>query len=192
MAETDHPRVAVPRAEGSIHGSEAAPDAGGARVLLGLGANLGRPVEQLRAAVELLAGRLDRLAVSSLYRSAPVGYTDQPDFFNLVCSGTTALPPTALLAEAQRIERLYGRVRRFPNAPRTLDIDLLAYDDRLLDGPELVLPHPRLAERAFVLVPLLEVEPRWRHPRRGLTPAELLRMVRPHARVERVGLLFDR
>jgi 2-amino-4-hydroxy-6-hydroxymethyldihydropteridine diphosphokinase len=163
----------------------------GSLVLLGLGANQGDPIGQIRRAVDLLGASLSELTVSSLYRSAPVGYREQADFLNLVCRGRTTLSPPTLLAEVQRIEQLFGRTRTFPNAPRTLDIDILAYGDQRLDNPELTIPHPRLAERAFVLVPLAEVAPEWRHPVLGLTAAEILQTAGTLERIERIGAFPD-
>lgn len=156
-------------------------------MLLGLGANLGEPGAQLAAALRELAGVVRIDAVSSLYRSAPVGYREQPDFYNLVAAGETELSPTALLEAVHDIESRLGRVRSFPNAPRTIDIDLLSYDGVVSAGPELVLPHPRLHERAFVLVPLAEVAPDWVHPKLGRTAAELLADAGSLEPVERVG-----
>ena len=99
-----------------------------------------------------------RLArVSSLYRSSPVGYLNQPDFTNAVAQIETALTPRALLDQLLGIERRYGRVRDFPNAPRTLDLDILLYGERIVQEPGLTIPHPRMHERAFVLVPLAEI-----------------------------------
>jgi 2-amino-4-hydroxy-6-hydroxymethyldihydropteridine diphosphokinase len=159
-------------------------------VLIGLGANLGRPVEQLRRAVEALARVLNPMRLSSLYRSAPVGYADQPDFYNLACRGETGLGALDLLAELQRIEEAAGRQRSFTNAPRTLDLDLLAVGEEVIRAPELTVPHPRLHERAFVLVPLLEIAPAWRHPELGMSVAEMLRAAGECGPVERVGELF--
>jgi 2-amino-4-hydroxy-6-hydroxymethyldihydropteridine diphosphokinase len=155
------------------------------QVLIGLGANLGRPERQLALAVRAL-GRvvaLDR--VSSLYRTAPVGDPDQPDFLNLVVCGTTPLEPPELLAALHRIERRFGRRRHRPDAPRTLDLDLLDHGGRTLRTPELELPHPRLHLRGFVLVPLAEVAPEWRHPVLRRTASELLADAAPVERVER-------
>ena len=136
---------------------------------IALGANLGQPEEQVRAAFEELAmlpsTRL--LAVSSLYRSAPVGYVEQPDFVNAVAAIETALAPRALLDALLDIERRYGRVRDFPNAPRTLDLDIALYGEREIDEPGLRIPHPRLAERAFVVVPLAEIAADARVPGHG-------------------------
>ena len=160
-------------------------------VLLGLGANLGDPVRQLARAVERLRRVVEVEAVSSVYRTEPVGHREQPDFHYLVVRGRTALAPHDLLARALEIERELGRVRAFPNAPRPMDVDLLAHGDRVLETPELVLPHPRMHQRAFVLVPLAEVAPEWRHPVFKQTARELLQQAATPARVERWGELPD-
>lgn len=131
-----------------------------AEVLLGLGGNLGDPAAAIEAAVgQLRQGGVTVAARSALYRTAPHGVTDQPDFVNAALSGRTSLDPHALLRLCLGIEAGLGRVRRERWGPRSLDIDLLAYDDLVLRAPDLVLPHPRLTERAFVLVPLLDVAP---------------------------------
>jgi 2-amino-4-hydroxy-6-hydroxymethyldihydropteridine diphosphokinase len=124
-----------------------------------LGSNLQDPAANVRAGFEELAMLPDtRLArVSSLYRSAPVGYLDQPDFTNAVAQIETALPPRALLDQLLAIERRYGRVRDFANAPRTLDLDILLYGECIVQQPALTIPHPRMHERAFVLIPLAEI-----------------------------------
>jgi 2-amino-4-hydroxy-6-hydroxymethyldihydropteridine diphosphokinase len=158
-------------------------------VLLGLGANLGDPVAQLASGVAALRAVVDVRAVSSVWRSEPVGYAAQPDFYNLVVVAESGLDPLALLDHAQRVESGMGRVRTFPNAPRTLDVDLLAAGLAVLDTPRLVLPHPRLAERGFVLHPLAEVAPGWRHPVLGATARELLEAAGALERVERWGPL---
>jgi 2-amino-4-hydroxy-6-hydroxymethyldihydropteridine diphosphokinase len=160
-----------------------------AEVLLGLGSNIGRPAEQLRAAVRLLAARVGPLQLSSLYRTAPVGYLDQPHFLNLVCRGDTDLAPVEVLRACQRVEAELGRTRPFPNAPRTIDIDLLAHGEAVLDTRGLTLPHPRLHLRGFVLVPLVEIAPGWRHPVLGRSARELLRDAGPLEAVERLGPL---
>lgn len=132
-----------------------------ARVYIGIGANLGDAAQHVRDAIEALDELPDtRLAAaSSLYRTAPMGYLDQPDFINAVAAIETALEPHALLAALQEIENTHGRTRSFKDAPRTLDLDVLLYDDQVLDDPVLTLPHPRMHERAFVLAPLVEIAP---------------------------------
>lgn len=128
---------------------------------IALGANIGEPVRQIEAAYAALAAlpgtRL--VARSSLYRSAPVGYADQPDFINAVAVIETVLTPHALLDALLAIERAHGRVREFPNAPRTLDLDIVLYGDVVLHDPGLTIPHARMLERAFVMLPLAEVAP---------------------------------
>jgi 2-amino-4-hydroxy-6-hydroxymethyldihydropteridine diphosphokinase len=138
-------------------------------VYVALGANLKRPEEQVRAGFEELAMLPEtRLAaVSSLYRSAAVGYLDQPDFVNAVAGIETALAPRALLDALLGIERRYGRVREFANAPRTLDLDILLYGETQVSERGLSIPHPRMHERAFVLVPLAEIAPEALVPGRG-------------------------
>jgi 2-amino-4-hydroxy-6-hydroxymethyldihydropteridine diphosphokinase len=142
---------------------------------IGLGANLGDRLATLRTAVQRLRtfGRVT--AVSSLYETEPVGYQEQPRFLNAVVALETALPPADLLRALLGIERDLGRTRSFPNAPRTLDLDLLLVEDVILDTLELTLPHPRLPERAFVLVPLAEIAPELVHPGSSQTSRELLR-----------------
>lgn len=140
-----------------------------ATAYVGIGSNLGEPRRQIESALADL-GRLPgtRLArCSSLYRSAPAGHADQPDFLNAVARLETGLGAEALLGELQDIERRHGRERSFANAPRTLDLDLLLYDGRVLDSPRLTLPHPRMHERAFVLAPLAEIAPLAGVPGRG-------------------------
>lgn len=128
---------------------------------IGLGANLADPEKQVRAALDELAATqgivLERK--SSLYRTAPIGYDNQPDFINAVARVRTTLEPQALLDALLDIERTHGRVREFLNAPRTLDLDVLLYEDRVINTDTLNVPHPRAHLRAFVLLPLLEVSP---------------------------------
>jgi len=149
-----------------------------ATAYIALGANLEDPAAQVRAGFAALAAlpQTRLIARSSLYRSAPVGYADQPDFVNAVAAVETALAPRALLDALLAIERAQGRVRSFANAPRKLDLDVLLYDDVQLHEPGLTVPHPRMHERAFVLVPLAEIAPRCVVPGRG-TVADLLRAV---------------
>ncbi|HEX7053714.1 MAG TPA: 2-amino-4-hydroxy-6-hydroxymethyldihydropteridine diphosphokinase [Burkholderiales bacterium] len=140
-----------------------------ARAYIGLGANLDDPAARVRDAfVELAALPDTRLVTrSALYRTQPQGYAAQPDFVNAVAALDTGLAPAELLDRLQAIETKAGRQRSFPNAPRTLDLDLLLYDTRRIDQPGLVVPHPRMHERAFVLVPLLEIAPKARIPGAG-------------------------
>lgn len=136
---------------------------------IGLGANLGPAEATLRAAREVIASlpRTQLVGASSLYRSAPID-AGGPDYLNAVVLVRTAWTAPALLEQLLRIEARFGRERPFPNAPRTLDLDLLRYGDGRITSPALVLPHPRMGERAFVLRPLAELMPQW------VAPSELL------------------
>ncbi len=131
------------------------------RAYVALGSNLDDPAAQVRAG----ARALDKLPgthlvrCSSLYRTAPVGVTDQPDFINAVCALDTSTPAGALMQALLDIERAHGRQRSIPGGPRTLDLDLLLYGELTCHEPGLTLPHPRLHERAFVLYPLSEIAP---------------------------------
>jgi 2-amino-4-hydroxy-6-hydroxymethyldihydropteridine diphosphokinase len=145
---------------------------------VGLGSNLGDPAAQLRSALIRL-GRLPQtrlVARSHLYRNPPMGPQDQPDFVNAVARLATRLDPLRLLHELQRIERQAGRVRGRRWGERVLDLDLLLWGDRALNTPELVLPHPGMPERAFVLYPLAELAPGLRVPGYGAL-GDLLRRV---------------
>lgn len=131
------------------------------RAFVALGSNLAEPEAQVKLAFDALA-RLPQtrlLAQSSLYRSSPVGYAEQPDFINAVALIETEIAAHDLLLSLLEIERRFGRIRDFRNAPRTLDLDLLLYGDLMLHEAGLTLPHPRMHERAFVLLPLLEIAP---------------------------------
>lgn len=136
---------------------------------IALGSNLGHPGEKVRQGIAALAElpQAQLLAASALYRSAALGYADQPDFVNAVAQISTSLAPQALLAAMLAIEQRFGRVRSFLNAPRTLDLDLLLYDAQTMAEPGLTLPHPRMHERAFVLAPLLEIAPACVIPGKG-------------------------
>jgi 2-amino-4-hydroxy-6-hydroxymethyldihydropteridine diphosphokinase len=138
------------------------------RVFVGLGANLGDAAATLRAALAELTALpgTSLVAASPLYRSAPVDARG-PNFINAVAELNTTLGPVDLLRALQGIERAYGRERPFPNAPRTLDLDLLLYGQRVIEEPALTLPHPRLHQRAFVLQPLGDLAPELEHPRLG-------------------------
>jgi 2-amino-4-hydroxy-6-hydroxymethyldihydropteridine diphosphokinase len=148
------------------------------KAYVGLGSNLGERDALLRAALEQLAQlpetRLGR--VSSLYDTAPVGELDQPNFLNAVAQLETALTARQLLWNLLLVERRLGRVRHVAQryGPRTIDLDLVLFGDQVIDTPELTVPHPEYHKRAFVLVPLAEIEPKLVHPLLGLTAAELL------------------
>jgi 2-amino-4-hydroxy-6-hydroxymethyldihydropteridine diphosphokinase len=146
-----------------------------ATAYIGIGSNLEQPQRQVLKAFEALAQlpRTQLLGRSSLYRSAPVGKIDQPDFVNAVVAVRTELAPAELLQALLELEAQQGRVRSEPNAARTLDLDLLLFDQRVIHQPDLHIPHPRLHERAFVLMPLAEVNPNLIIPGQG-TVTELL------------------
>ena len=145
-----------------------------------LGSNLGEPRQQVRDALAALAALPDTRVTrrSALYRTPPWGVLDQPAFINAVAELATTLSPETLLSEMLAIERRAGRVRAERNGPRTLDLDLLHVEGVRRDDPQLTLPHPRLAERAFVLLPLNDVAPQLQLPGLG-SVAELLAQVDP-------------
>ncbi len=146
-------------------------------VYLALGTNLGDREANLRRGLELLGKRIAQIRTSSVYETDPWGYADQPKFLNMACSGETSLSPEELLAFCKQVEIEVGRTPTFRYGPRTLDVDILDYNGMTLSTPELELPHPRMAERAFVLTPLADIAPGWRHPTLGKTAAELLAAV---------------
>lgn len=141
--------------------------------VIALGSNLENPAAQVRAALAEIAKlpQTELTAVSSLYLSEPVGYTDQPDFINAVCMVETQLPALELLNRLQEVENAFGRKRSFRNAPRTLDLDIIDFAGETYEDERLVLPHPRAHERSFVLLPLAEIAPHYALGRHG-TAAE--------------------
>ena len=146
------------------------------RVAVALGANLGDRQRQLQQAVEALRRVLDDASVSSFHDAAPVGVTlPHPNYLNAAMTGLTRLSPRALLTQLLDIERALGRTRPHINAPRTIDLDLILYGDRIVDEPALTLPHPRFRDRQFVLAPLAEIAPAMVDPLTGLTVELLLR-----------------
>jgi len=146
-------------------------------VYLSLGSNMGNRQENLNRALNFLSQRLRMEQVSSVYDTEPVGNPEQPRFLNLVCQVTTGLEPMALLTLVKAIESKLGRSPHTSNLPRPIDIDILFYGDQVIDTPKLVIPHPRLTERAFVLIPLAEIAPNLVHPVNGKTVKELMKSV---------------
>ena len=146
---------------------------------IGLGSNLGDSLTNLRTAIELIGRSALTVQPSPVYRTEPQGFRNQPPFFNAVCRVTTRLTPFELMERLLAIERDVGRRRTFQNAPRLLDLDILLYNGLVLNSPPLVLPHPRMAERLFVLRPLADIAPQVRHPVSGLTVRVLLARLPP-------------
>jgi 2-amino-4-hydroxy-6-hydroxymethyldihydropteridine diphosphokinase len=162
------------------------------RVYVALGSNLDDPLAQVRAGAQALGKMPETRLVccSSLYRTAPVGVTAQPDFINAVCAADTDMPAGAFLQALLDIERVHGRQREVPGGPRTLDLDLLLYGDQVRHEPGLSLPHPRLHERAFVLYPLSEIAPGLNIPGRG--PVETLRAGCSGQAIERLAAVIEK
>lgn len=161
-------------------------------IAVALGANLpgphGDPVSTLAAARNAM--RTNDIAIdaeSSIWLTAPVPASDQPWYHNQVVTVRTPLSPYALLERLQAIEQDFGRVRTVRNAPRILDLDLIAYGDAVLDKPDLIVPHPRMQDRAFVLLPLREVAAGWRHPLLARSLDDLIALLPPGQQADRMA-----
>jgi len=138
-------------------------------VYLGLGTNLGDRHANLQAALQALEPKVKLTAQSPVYQTPPWGYTEQAEFLNMVVSAETDLKPRALLRYLKKIEKQVGRTASFRWGPREIDIDILFYDDLVLHSRKLTIPHPRIQQRAFMLVPLTDLAPEFRHPLTGKT-----------------------
>jgi 2-amino-4-hydroxy-6-hydroxymethyldihydropteridine diphosphokinase len=143
------------------------------RIYLGLGTNLGDRLKNLHAAVDSLSPTVKVLRTSAIYETQPWGYIDQPSFLNMAVEGDTEIDPGELLASLKQIEVNLGREVTFRYGPRLIDLDILFYDQLVLDLPHLKIPHPHLAERAFVLIPLMDLAPDLKHPVLQVTISEL-------------------
>ena len=149
-------------------------------VYLGLGSNLGDRVENIKDMLAGLEEEAKLIQLSSIYETVPVGYLNQPTFLNAVCLIETEMTPDELLSWIKKIETGVGPGATFRNGPRYADIDILLVDNLVLETPRLAIPHPRLVERAFVLVPLVEIAPNLLHPVLNLKMSEVLgRIERP-------------
>jgi 2-amino-4-hydroxy-6-hydroxymethyldihydropteridine diphosphokinase len=146
-------------------------------VYLSLGSNLGDRRRNLITALQRLQEIMDISKISSLYETEPVDYLVQPQFFNIICSGRTTLSPQKFLQYVKETEELIGRQPSVRYGPRLIDIDIIFYDDLHLVQEDLIIPHPRMAERAFVLVPLVEIAPTVIDPVSGKTVDEMLQSI---------------
>lgn len=143
-------------------------------VYLALGSNLGDRLANLKQAIASLSPQIEVKAKSRVYETPPWGYTDQPAFLNQVLKGNTYVEPGPLLKHLKRLEVALGRVPSFQNGPRLIDIDILFYDELVLDTPPLILPHPSLHERGFVLLPMMYIAPDLVHPVKKKSIRELI------------------
>ena len=150
-----------------------------AQVWIGLGTNQGDRENNLFQARNLLDPEVKVLEISPIYQTEPWGFKDQPDFLNQVIKAETALTPSDLLKKLKQIERDLGREETFRNGPRLIDLDILFYDQMIIDLEDLKIPHPRIPERGFVLVPLADLAPDLISPKSGKSITEMLKEIDP-------------
>ena len=143
-------------------------------VYISLGTNLGDRIKNLQSAIAALPPKVRLVAKSPTYQTKPWGYTNQPDFLNQVIYTKTTLTPFELLVYLKEIENQIGRKPSFRYGPRVIDLDILFYEDQIIEQPNLIIPHPRLHERAFVLLPLADLAPDLKHPLLSITVSDLL------------------
>ncbi len=146
-------------------------------IFLCLGTNMGDRVRHLQDAIDSLPPAVTVVQLSSIYETKPVGYTEQKEFLNQVLKAESGLPPFELLNHVKIIETKMGRTPTFRFGPRPIDLDILFYDDLVLETPKLTIPHPRLPDRAFALVPMVEIAPDWVHPVMQKTVREMLESI---------------
>jgi len=143
-------------------------------IYLALGSNVGDSAANIQQAIELMRSKITDISEAPIYSSKAVGYTDQPDFLNTAVRGQTELQPLELLKFVKNIEQQVGRIQRFRWGPREIDIDIIFYGDQVIEMPSLTIPHPRFAERDFVLRPISDLSPHRIDPTSGKTVSELL------------------
>ena len=151
------------------------------KIYLALGSNVGDARAHIESALVQLLEKVSGIECAPLYISKPLYHAEQASFINTVVSGTTSLLPEELLVFVKDVEKRVGRIERFRNGPREIDIDILFYDDMILNAENLVIPHPRIAERAFVLMPLADIAPDFVHPVLKKSSADLLGALSPEA-----------